>query len=256
MIAILLCAGFATRMYPLTADFPKPLLPVANKPVIDYLIDQIVLLPEIESIHLVTNAKFFDHFVQWRQARLRHQGSDRIEYVIHNDGALTPGNRLGACADLQLAFRRSSCSGPVLVSAADNIYLFGIGDLWKRFLTGKYHSIVALVEDNEEILKRSGIPIFGEENRVKRLLEKPLSPPSSWLCPPLYFFKNSAREVLDRFLESHGFVDAPGHFIDYLCRKEVVNAFKLDGRRMDIGSPKTYRKADRFLRQLAGNKCD
>lgn len=254
MIAILLCAGFATRMYPLTVDFPKPLLSVAEKPVIDYLIDQIVLLPEIESIHLVTNAKFFDHFVQWRQARLKHQGSDRIEYVLHDDGASTPENRLGACADLQLAFRRSSCSGPVLVSAADNIYLFNIGDLWKRFLAGKYHRIIALKEDNEEILKTSGVPIFGEEDRVERLVEKPFWPPSGWLCPPLYFFRNSARDVLDRFLESYDSVDAPGYFIDFLCRKEVVTAFKLDGWRLDIGSPDAYRKADRLLRPSAGKK--
>ena len=254
MIAILLCAGFATRMYPLTVDFPKPLMPVADKPVIDYLIDQIVLLPEIDSIHLVTNAKFFDHFVQWHQTRLKHRGSERIEFVIHNDGASAPENRLGACADIQLAFRRSSCSESVLVSATDNIYLFGIGDLWKRFLSDKYHRIVALKEDDEDILKRSGVPIFGEEDRIERMIEKPFHPPSGWLCPPLYFFKNSAREALDIFLASRDFVDAPGYFIDYLCRKEVVTAFKLDGKRLDIGSPETYYKADRLLRPSAGKK--
>jgi glucose-1-phosphate thymidylyltransferase len=247
MMAILLCAGFATRMYPLTVDFPKPLLPVADKPVIDYLIDQIVLLPEIDSIHLVTNAKFFDHFVRWRQTRLKHQVSDRIEFIIHNDGALQPENRLGACADLHLVFRRSSYSGPALVSAADNIYLFELKDVWKRFLLSDYHAILALKEDDDEALKRSGVPILGDGGRVIRLLEKPACPPTGWLCPPLYFFKKSIRNVLDRFIKTQDSMDAPGYFIDYLCQKEIVTAFKLDGRRLDIGSPETYRQADRLM---------
>ena len=256
MMAILLCAGFATRMYPLTVDFPKPLLPVADKPVIDYLIDQIVLLPEINTIHLVTNAKFYDHFVRWRQTRLTNQNSNRIKFVIHNDGASKTENRLGACADLQLAFRCSSYSGPTLVSAADNIYLFGLENLWKRFISGKYHTILALKEDDEETLKRSGVPILGSENRIIRLLEKPDRPPSGWLCPPLYFFKNSVRDVLDRFLKSNDSVDAPGYFIDYLCQKEIVTAIKLDARRLDIGCPETYRQADRLLRSPNANKTD
>ena len=256
MMAILLCAGFATRMYPLTVDFPKPLLPVADKPVIDYLIDEIVLLPEINSIHLVTNAKFYDHFVRWRQTRLTHQNANRIEFVIHNDGASKSENRLGACADLQFAFRCSSYSGPTLVSAADNIYLFGLEDLWKRFLSGKYHQVVALRENEEDILRRSGVPIIGVDCRVERLLEKPNCPPLGWLCPPLYFLKESARKILDVFLASRDFVDAPGYFIDYLCQKEIVTAFKLDARRLDIGSIETYRQADHYMRPSKRNKSD
>ena len=61
MNAILLCAGFATRMYPLTRNFPKPLLPVGDRPVLDYLMDQIAELPEISKVHLVSNAKFYEH---------------------------------------------------------------------------------------------------------------------------------------------------------------------------------------------------
>ena len=256
MMAILLCAGFATRMYPLTADFPKPLLPVADKPVIDYLIDQILLLPEIESIHLVTNAKFINHFMRWRQTRLDQQLPNQIEFILHNNGVSTPEHRLGACADLQLVFHRSSCSGPFLISAADNIYLFDLQNLWMRFLSGTYHQIIALRENDEDILKRSGVPIIGEDCRVERLLEKPDDPPADWLCPPLYFLRESARKTLDVFLASREFVDAPGYFIDYLCQKEVVTAFKLDARRLDIGNLETYRQADHYLRSSTMNTSD
>lgn len=254
MIAILLCAGFATRMYPLTAGFPKPLLPVAERPVLDYLVDQIAGLPDIEGIHLVTNAKFSAHFDRWRQSRLLRPDSRHLKIVIHNDGASVPEGRLGACADLQLVFRRTHATGPVLVSAGDNIYLFGIQELWERFLCGRYHRVVALAENKEENLQRSGVPVFGENDRVMQLLEKPAHPPSGWICPPLYFLRSSARVVLDEFLESCGSVDAPGHFIDHLCRKEPVTAFRLDARRLDIGSLETYREADRMMRSLSPRK--
>ena len=251
MIAILLCAGFATRMVPLTADFPKPLLPVAERPVLDYLVDQIAGLPDIEGIHLVTNARFAAQFDRWRQSRLNQPDSRHLKIVIHNDGASTAENRLGACADLQLVFQRLSPTGPVLVSAGDNIYLFGIQKFWERFLSGKCHRIIALAEDNQENLKRSGVPVFGDNNRVMRLLEKQDCPPSGRLCPPLYFLRPSARIVLDEFLESRGPVDAPGYFIDYLCQKEPVTAFRLDARRLDIGSPETYLEADRVMRSMS-----
>ena len=248
MIAILLCAGFATRMYPLTAGFPKPLLPVAGRPVLDYLVNQMAALPDLDSIHIVTNDKFAAHFHRWRQSRLNRTDSNHLNIIVHSDGASSAENRLGACVDLQLAFRRSSTTGPVLVSASDNIYLFSVHELWDRFVSGTDHSIVALAEDNEEILKRSGVPVFGDYDQVMRLLEKPARPPSDWICPPLYFLRPSARVVLDEFLECCGPVDAPGYFIDYLCQKEPVTAFRLDARRLDIGSPETYREADRVMR--------
>ena len=107
---------------------------------------------------------------------------------------------------------------------------------------------MALAEANEHDLKKSGVPVFGDGNRVIRLLEKPTHPPSGWLCPPLYFLQPSARKALDEFLETCGPVDAPGFFIDFLCRNDTVTAFKIDGRRLDIGSPETYREADRLMR--------
>ena len=248
MIAILLCAGFATRMVPLTAGFPKPLLPVAERPVLDYLVDQVAGLPDIEGIHLVTNAKFAAQFDRWRLSRLNQPDSRHLKIVIHNDGASTAENRLGACADLQLVFQRLSSTGPALVSAGDNIYLFGLQELWERFLSGKSHRIIALAEDNQENLKRSGVPVFGDNDRLMRLLEKPDHPPVGWICPPLYFLRPSARIVLDEFLKCCRPVDAPGYFIDYLCQKEPVVAFRLDARRLDIGSPESYRAADRLMR--------
>jgi glucose-1-phosphate thymidylyltransferase len=247
-MAILLCAGFATRLYPLTRDFPKPLLPVAGRPVIDHLLDQIIELPGIESIHIVTNARFYEHFTRWRRNWLACLAPRDITLTIYNNGSRANENRLGACADLQLVFRQAGRAGAYLVSAGDNLYLFRIADLWRRFLRGHRHCIVALPEKEAEILKNTGVPVFGEGDRVLGLLEKPDNPLPGWFCPPLYFLRPSAREVLEDFLGVDGPVDAPGHFIDHLCHREAVTAITLNEKRLDIGNLESYRRADRILR--------
>ncbi|MGA9261955.1 MAG: sugar phosphate nucleotidyltransferase [Desulfobacterales bacterium] len=254
MIAVLLCAGFATRLYPLTREFPKPLLPVAGRPVIDRLMDQIIGLPEIDEIQIVTNARFYKHYTRWRRKWLACLAPRDITLKIYNDGATANENRLGACADLQLVFHQTGRTGAYLVSAGDNIYLFRIADLWRHFLRGHRHCIVALAEEDPERLKDTGVPVFGKNNRVLGVLEKPDTPSPGWFCPPLYFLQPSARKVLEDFLGADGPVDAPGHFIDYLCHREPVTAIKLNEKRLDIGNLESYRRADRILRDGRGKE--
>jgi glucose-1-phosphate thymidylyltransferase len=248
MNVILLCAGFATRMYPLTKDFPKPLLAVAGKPVIDYLMEQVIDLPEITSIYLVTNHRFFQHFDKWAQQWRQRLQAREILLQVYNDGATTNDNRWGAVGDLHYVMQRIDAPGPIIVSAGDNIYRFAINPLWKRFLESRHHHIVAVPESNPEKLKQTGVPIFGDSRRVIRINEKPQNPPSQWCCPPIYFLKPSAWTVLNQFQRSSPNRDAPGYFIDFLCRRENVYAFKLNSSRLDIGSLETYRLADRLLK--------
>jgi glucose-1-phosphate thymidylyltransferase len=247
-VAVLLCAGFATRMYPLTRDFPKPLLPVAGRPVLDYLVDQILGLPQIGALHVITNARYADRFKAWAQRRLRRSWRPSVPIEIHDDGATAAENRLGACRDLRLAFHRTGRAAAYLVSAGDNIFLFRIANAWRRFLRGHRHCLVALAENDPETLKNTGVPLFGERDRVMGLLEKPDNPPPGWFCPPLYFLWPSARVVLEDFLRSTAQADAPGHFIDYLCRREPVTAIRLEEKRLDIGDLKGYYRAERMLR--------
>lgn len=249
MNAVILCAGFATRMYPLTENFPKPLLTVANRPVLDFLLDQITTLSEINTVHIVSNAKFFNHFQQWHDERVSGNAFPEVAIHIHNDGATGNDNRLGAAADLRLALKVIDPPGRVLVSGGDNIYRFDLKPLWEHFLQGRHHRIVGLAETKREKLLKTGVLELGEYNRVLRLHEKPSRPPSAWICPPLYFFQPSLWSQLDNFLQTTGNHDAPGHFIDYLCQQEPVNAFCLQSTRLDIGSVDSYRDADRLMRQ-------
>ena len=246
MIAAILCAGYATRMYPLTEDFPKPLLPVAGKPVIDYLFDQLQTLPSIESTHVVTNAKFFSHF---QNHQTRWEDWLQIPIKLYNDGSTNNSNRLGAAADLQLILKHAKPSAPLLVSAGDNIYRFHLAPVVNRFLKQNRHMIVALPENEQHKLQKTGVLELGADNQVLKLHEKPKKPPSNWFCPPLYFLQPSAAQILEKYLQSSENHDAPGHFLAYLCQCERVMAITQKAQRLDIGDIESYHRADDLLQR-------
>jgi len=249
MNAVILCAGFATRMYPLTENFPKPLLEVAGTPVLDYLVDQVVALPDIQAVHIVTNDRFYEHFRQWYLNKANRGDFGSTSILIYNNGCTDNERRLGAAGDLFLALDKIGTPGRLLVSGGDNIYLFSIKPLWEIFQKGNVHCIPALIETDLAKLQRTGVLELADDDRVVKLHEKPDLPPSTWTSPPLYFFQPSVWRRLENFLETTGNHDAPGYFIDYLSQLEQVRAVRLNSSRLDIGDITTYREADRLLRQ-------
>lgn len=249
MNAVLLCGGFATRMYPLTRNFPKPLLQVAGRPVLDYLLEQIAGLGSISRVHLVSNSRFHEHFCGWRDEHLRRGTCGAVDIHVYNDGCMDNETRLGAAGDLALTLKMIGVPDKVLVSGGDNIYRFDLAPLWREFLQGDTHRVVGLAAAAEENLQKTGVLEFGSDEQVLRLHEKPEQPPSRWTCPPLYFFQPSVWAELDNFLQSSANHDAPGHFIDYLCTHSRVKGFRLQERRLDIGSLESYQEADRLLKQ-------
>jgi len=249
MNVVILCAGFATRMYPLTENFPKPLLEVAGKPVLDYLIEQIVSLPDLQDVHIVTNDRFYDHFQQWYLNKKKRGDFGTTSVHIYNDGCVDNENRLGAAGDLMLALRKIGKPSRLLVSGGDNIYLFPIKSLLEIFQKETVHCIPALCETDPAKLQKTGVLELADDDYVTKLHEKPAQPPSKWTSPPLYLFQPSVWHILNNFLATVGNHDAPGYFIDYLCQLERVKALRLKASRLDIGDIYTYKEADRLLGQ-------
>lgn len=247
MIAILLCAGFGTRMYPLTENWPKPLLDVAGKPVLDYLMDQLLTFPELEAIHVVANARFYAHFVAWRDGWLPQLDEEGIELHLYNDGTTDNHNRLGAVGDLGVVLDAIEMPKGALIAAGDNILRFELLPIWQRFLAEKKNYVIALAQTDINKLRRTGVLELDDENRVLCLHEKPQAPPSQWSCPAFYFLHASALQHVSPFLQQPNPPDAPGHFIAQLVQQEPVYAFKTDGTRFDIGSMASYREADEVL---------
>lgn len=253
MNAVILCAGYATRMGALSRETPKPLLQVGGKAIVDYLVDEMSGFAGLDSIHVVTNDRFHGAFAQWRRDRTARArpGTPTIEVI--NDGTTSNETRLGALGDLRLALERFPTPGRTVVAAGDNIFLFSLADLWRRFTASEDHWVLGLREREPRNLRRSAVLELGVGDRVLRVHEKPADPPSEWTCPMLYCLQPSASDRLEEMLGG-GPLEHGRNFIDVLCRQETVRAFKSEGERFHVGDEQALREADEILATRAGEK--
>lgn len=247
MIAILLCAGFATRMYPVTKNFPKPLLKVGGRPVLAYLMDQLLVLPQIESIHVVTNGLFYTNFLEWQNRWIKISRGYDIDIHLYNDGATSNENRLGAVKDLALAVKSLKTIAPAIVAAGDNIFRFSLKTVAQEFINSGRNIVMALQEIDHGEKKQKGLLEIGPDNRVLRFYEKPLEARSGWVCPPIYFLQLSALDCVEEYAARPDAGDSPGYFMEYLVNKEPVYAVKVNGVRLDIGTIESYEAAGKIL---------
>jgi glucose-1-phosphate thymidylyltransferase len=246
MKAVLLCAGFATRMYPLTRDFPKPLLEVAGRPIVEDLVDQLAATGRVGSFRLVSNGRFAGRFRAWRDDLIRRRPDLGIDVV--DDGALDDDTRLGAVRDLALALEGPAPEAPVLVAAGDNLFRFSLAAFLDDHAARPRNLILVERETDPARLRRSGVAELGPAGRVLRFVEKPADPPSTFCCPPLYVYQPEALARLPEFLAEQPDADAPGSFVAWLASREPVFAHPMRGRRLDVGDLDSYRRAEAWLR--------
>jgi glucose-1-phosphate thymidylyltransferase len=247
MIAILLCAGFATRMYPLTKNFPKPLLKVGGRPVLDYLMDQLLVLPEMESIHVVTNGFFYKNFLEWQARWKKISREYDIDIHVYNDGATSNENRLGAVKDLAFVLKSLKTIAPAIVAAGDNIFRFSLKPVAQEFISSGRNIVIALQEIDHDKKKQKGVVEIGPDSRVLTFYEKPLEARSGWVCPPIYFLQLSALDDVEEYAARPDAGDSPGYFMEYLVNKEPVYVAKINGNRLDIGTIESYEAAEKIL---------
>jgi glucose-1-phosphate thymidylyltransferase len=247
MIAILLCAGFGTRMYPLTQDRPKALLPVAGKAVIDYLIEQLAEFPGLETIHLVSNGRFFPQFQAWAREWTAVLGSQGITLQLHNDGVLDNENRLGSNGDLAFVLNQIDLPDGALIAAGDNIFLFELGPVWDQFLQKRENLVLVVAQEDRQKLQRTGVAVLGKEDRLAQFFEKPKDPPSQWACLPCYFLNQSALHKVKAFVNDVDPPDAMGYLIGHLVDNETICAVKVAEGRLDIGNLADYETAEAIL---------
>lgn len=247
MIAILLCAGFATRMYPITKNFPKPLLKVGGKHVIDYLMDQLIGLPQIECIHVVTNGLFSPNFLAWQSRWKKLVKTQGIDIYLYNDGATSNENRLGAVKDLAFVVSSLKTTAPAIIAAGDNIFRFSLKTVAQEFIRSKKNIVIALKEIDYKKKMQKGILEVGPDNRVLTFYEKPVDAKSDWACPPVYFLQPSALKLVNDYVARPDAKDSPGNFIAYLADNEPLYAIRVNGKRIDIGSIESYEEANAIL---------
>jgi glucose-1-phosphate thymidylyltransferase len=245
---IILAAGYATRLYPLTRDFPKPLLEVAGRSILDRIVDNALRVPRLDRIVVVTNARFASQFGEWRDRRFGAPASPPPAVHIVDDGSTSNANRLGALADLHLAVEQVDVNSDALVLAGDNLFDFELAEFAAFFREAAHDCITAHELSDVEQLRRTGVVELSDEDRVLHFAEKPAEPRSSWAVPPFYAYtRRTLRERLPAYLAQGGEGDAPGSFIPWLIQRIPVYAFRFEGARYDIGNRESYERVARLF---------
>ena len=235
MKCLILAAGYATRLYPLTENFPKPLLKVGEKTILDWLVDDIDTLGAVDEYVVISNHKYASHFAAWAKEK-----SQKITVV--DDGTSTNETRLGAVRDIQFAIDALKIDDDMLVIAGDNVLDFSLTTFISYAKAKGASCVMRYFEPTKERLLKSGVVTVDETDRVTEMTEKSPTPKSNWCCPPFYFYtKADAKRVQTAIDEGCG-VDAPGSFIAWLCQKTTVYAMEMTGKRYDIGNLESYRK--------------
>ncbi|MBR3492686.1 MAG: nucleotidyltransferase family protein [Bacteroidales bacterium] len=248
---IIIAAGYATRLYPLTENFPKPLLKVGEKSILERMLDDIDQIDDIDEHVVVTNHKFAHIFEEWT-----HQVSYRHPVRVIDDGTETNDTRLGAVRDLLLAITGDADGHPVegqqlvdddiMVLAADNILDFSLQGFVDYFHQKDTSVIMCHHEPELRKLQRTGVIAVDGQMRVLEMQEKPEKPVSNWAVPPFYIYKRSDLPLI-RDCMNHGCgFDAPGNLAHYLTDVTTLHAWPMPGKRFDIGSLDSYEEAQRI----------
>jgi len=236
MKCLILAAGYATRLYPLTRDFPKPLLEVRGKAILDWLIDD--LGDDAGEFLVVSNHKFAGHFRAWAE------GHERPIRVL-DDGTGTNETRLGAVRDIQLAIEALDLRGDLLIIAGDNLLDFSLRDFIRYARQKQTTCVMRYWEASADRLRRTGVAVVDADDRILEMEEKPAFPKSHWCVPPFYYCRASDVGLVRAGIEAGCGVDAPGSFIAWLSGVTAVHAWEMPGRRYDIGDPASYEEVKR-----------
>lgn len=242
MDCILLAAGYATRLYPLTENTPKALLMLGKKTILDHVMDKLEEIPQISRVFIVTNHRFAEQFGAWAE---QYTGKKPVKVL--DDGTTSNDNRLGAIGDLQYVIKQEKIDDDIFVLASDNIFRFSLKDMVKMFTDTGCDLVTAHYVEDKKTRQSMGIMELAPDNRVVDFEEKPEEPKTHYAAPPFYFYRKETLPLIDRYLAEGNNPDAPGHFIPWLIHQTPVYAYVFDDVILDIGTPETYQKAQELF---------
>jgi glucose-1-phosphate thymidylyltransferase len=244
MKALILAAGYATRLRPLTENRAKPLLAVAGRPIVDWILDRVTEVEDVDEVHLVTNARFAPDFREWADGRVK----------THDDGTHLNEDRLGAIGDIAFVADAEEWDGEdVLVVAGDNLFDFSLAayvDFWRSKEDG---SAIAVYEHpRRELVNQYSVVELDGNDRVVGFEEKPESPETNLIAIATYIYHRAHLALLHAYLAENNPPDQPGHFIAWLHTRAPVYGFRFSGEWLDIGDRTQLLEADNRYRRRAG----
>ena len=237
MIAIILAAGYATRLYPLTINRPKALLPINQKPILNYIVEQIETIDDINEIIIISNHKFADAFYEWQ----KDYSSDK-KITVLDDGTESEETRLGAIGDILFAIEKSNIDEEILVTAGDNFFTYSLTDYYDFYREKDRDCVCVKRFEDINLLKRFGVAVLDENMRVLDIEEKPQNPRSNVGVYATYMYKKDTVPMFRKYIDEGNKPDAPGYFLEWLYKRKEVYAFQFDGECYDIGTPESYKE--------------
>jgi len=245
MNVLILAAGYATRLYPLTLNKAKPLLTVGGKPIIEWLVDNLAGVPDLETIYVVTNDKFAADFQAWSQQYQKHH--PELKFKIVNDGSTSDDDKLGAIGDIDFVITQENLSGSsLLIAAGDNLFTDSLAD-FVAYAKGSEATIAVHDVGDAEAIKKYGNIAVSAEGVITHFEEKPKNPPGTLAAIALYYYSPAVLSLLRTYLAAGNNPDQPGRFVQWLYTRKPVKTFQIKGTWLDIGSKETLENADRIL---------
>ena len=246
MKCLILAAGYATRLYPLTENFPKPLLSVGDKTILDWLIDDIDTSGLIDEYIVISNHRFTNHFDEWAKSK-----SQKITVV--DDGTSTNETRLGAVKDIQFVIDKLSLDDDMLVIAGDNVLDFSLVKFIEYSKKKNTSCVMRYYEPEFKKLLKTGIVTVDENDKILKMTEKSPTPETNWCCPPFYYYTKEDAKLVEKGIEEGCGTDAPGSYIAWLSTKTVVHAMEMPGKRYDIGNLESYEQVKSEYKGITNN---
>lgn len=250
MKALVLAAGYATRLYPLTLTQPKPLLTVAGRPMVEYVLDNLSPVGGIDRVYVVTNAKFAGQFQQWADGY--RQAHRTFDFTVVNDGSTDDSNKLGAIGDLHLVLRQEALDDDLIVVAGDNLFsqpLVGFGERCRA-----HDAPVLGIYDvgNLELAKKYSNIVLDDDGKILSFVEKPPQPASTLAGIALYYYPRSSLPLIHRYMAEGNNPDQPGRLVQWMSQLTPFYTWQVPGLWYDIGSKETLEEANRIFSQTDG----
>ena len=245
MNVLILAAGYGTRLYPLTKDTPKPLLPIHDKPLIDYLVDKVRDIDHLSHLIVVTNHKFSPHFKNWTKERKNL----KVKIQIMDDGTQSNDDRLGSMGDIDFVLRKLGIKEDILVLGGDNLFDQGL-EKFISYAKEKSPRVTTGLFDikDTDAAKQFGVVNLNDQQKVVAFEEKPKNPQSTLIGMCLYFIPKQSLPLVSTYLQETKKQDTSGDFIKWLFKREDVYGFTFFGKWYDIGSLEAYDEAQKSFR--------
>lgn len=234
MKAIILAAGYATRLYPLTLNTSKALLNINNKPIINYIMEQIEDVSEINQVFVISNHKFADQFETWSK-----ESAFKVPLKIIDDGTSDVESRLGAIGDILFTIEKENIEEEIVVIAGDNLFTFSLKEYFKYYKDIDKDCVCVKEHYDLELLKQFGVAVLDENSKVIDLEEKPANPKSNTAVYATYMYKKDTLPLFREYINQGNKPDAPGHFAEWLIKQKEVYAYRFNEECYDIGTKKS-----------------